>query len=195
MGSFTNGASDLLTDKRVSLRQPSDPSSSTEHASSMNPDTLKFSVTREAGTHTPSHPSPTSQPKSSRGHGNIDPSLLREATAIVDSIDPANSYESTLHLASLSGRLMKMWETASDSSSYHQDILATLENAILSLRQGDTPCVTQDHLKVFREALIDLAQPHLVSRHVVIVQSQFLAAGFAPLSFLDMPGGNTHDDD
>jgi hypothetical protein len=195
MTTYTSGAADALVPEHNSFRLASGPTpSATERISSLFQDVTEYSLTRDTSTEMPLHPSPSAEPKASRGFGKIDPSLIRDATALLDSIDPSDPYESTLHLASLSGILITMWETAVDSSPFHQDILATLENAILSLRQGETPSVSEDQVKAFREALLDLAQPLLIAQHPAIVHSQFLAAGFRPLAFMNTQDQETNAD-
>lgn len=121
-----------------------------------------------------------------QGHiEHIDPILLGNALETIDSIDVCDPYQTPLHLVSLAGSLLAMWETALDSSRFHQDILALLENAVRSARDADT--LTDEQVRAMREALIDLRQECLVRTTVDVIRSRFSSAGFAPLAFVDQP--------
>lgn len=113
----------------------------------------------------------------------VDSALLCRAIEVVDCIEPADSYNATLFLTSLSGILLSLWESCSHASMFHQDVLAILENAVRSAQTSDA--VTSDQLSAFREALTDLGQPQLVRSNVEVLRTRFLAVNFTPLSFME----------
>ncbi len=125
------------------------------------------------------------------GGGRIDPSLIQKAKDIVESIDSRDAFQTPLHVTSLAGVVMEMWESAADSSDIHQDILATLENAV-RLR-GEEAAVTNEDLSAFREALTDLTQEHLAQENADVIRSRFVRMGFGPLAFAEEDSDNTGD--
>ena len=64
--------------------------------------------------------------------GNLDKSLLERAESIIDSFNSDEVVESVINLEALRGIILGLWKSAKNSHQYHQDILSTLENAILS---------------------------------------------------------------
>ncbi len=117
--------------------------------------------------------------------GQIDAALLRKALEIVDSIVPTHEINTPLFLAALGGTVLEMWESAATSSEYHQDILATLENAVRAATVSGS--VTEQQLSAFREALTDLALTRLVRENAKVVRSEFIRQGFGPLAFMGEP--------
>ena len=149
--------------------------------------TQDFSFTKDAGTPATSSPAAPAQSRRPRAYksGLIDKTLLDRAFELLDSLDPGDAYETPLHLNSLAGTLMALWESAADCSQLHQDILAILENAVTCMRADDTLVLTESRLRVLREALNDLRQPQLAGAHVEVARSQFIREGFPPLGFAD----------
>ncbi|HLB72395.1 MAG TPA: hypothetical protein VJJ98_00095 [Sedimentisphaerales bacterium] len=105
--------------------------------------------------------------------------LLRRAIEIVDSFEGCDVIDAGVNLESLRGIVSQLWNSAVGSSRFHQDILAGLESAILSI-EAPTP----GQLSVIREALTDLGQKLLTQAHVEIIRSEFVSRGFSPLALL-----------
>ena len=112
--------------------------------------------------------------------GSLDQSLLKRAESIIDGYEPLDPLDATLNMESLQGIVLGLWESAAGSSQYHQDILAALESAVLSIESPD-----ESQLSVFREAIRDLSNNVLTEEHVEIMRQQFIARGFSPLALLD----------
>lgn len=112
--------------------------------------------------------------------GRLNETLLKRAESIIDGFDCVDPLSATINMESLQGVVFELWESAATSSEYHQDILATLESAILSI---DIPNEAQ--LSVFREAIRDLRNEVLTAEHVDIIRQQFAVNGFSPLALLD----------
>lgn len=112
--------------------------------------------------------------------GRLDETLLKRAESIIDGFDYVDPLNATVNMESLRGVVFELWESAATSSEYHQDILAALESAILSI---DIP--NEDQLSVFREAIRDLRNGVLTAEHVDIIRRQFAVNGFSPLALLD----------
>jgi hypothetical protein len=130
-----------------------------------------------------SRPAPSHATKDARGI--LDQLLLTRAVEIVDSFEGCDVIDASVNLESLRGIVSQLWNSAIGSSRLHQDILAGLESAILSI---EAP--TLEQLSVIREALIDLGQKVLTQAHVEIIRSQFVSRGFSPLAILsDMEVG------
>jgi hypothetical protein len=81
---------------------------------------------------------------------------------------------------SLQSSVLGLWETAANTSVFHQEILSILESAILSV---DAP--VKEHLLVFREAIADLEANPITQAHVDVIRTQFIKRGFNPLAILD----------
>lgn len=111
--------------------------------------------------------------------GNLDKSLLERAESIIDSFNSDDVVESVINLEALRGIILGLWKSAKNSHQYHQDILSTLENAILSKND-----FTGEDMALFREAVRDLKNKHLVEGHVKIISESFINQGFSPLAFL-----------
>lgn len=124
--------------------------------------------------------------------GQIDAGLLRKTLEFVDSIVPTDEINTPLFLAALGGTVLEMWESAATSSEYHQDILATLENAVRASTVSGS--VTEQQLSAFREALTDLAQTRLVRKNAEVVRLEFIRQGFGPLAFVDEPEEIEHEE-
>lgn len=123
--------------------------------------------------------------KSDVGKG-LNKSLLVRAKEILESFDANNLVESSVDLESLRGIVLQLWESAINSSQFHQQILAILESAILTIELPN-----QEQLSLFREAVIDLGHDLLTQAQVDIIQRQFISRGFSPLALL----GDTEDSD
>lgn len=114
--------------------------------------------------------------------GKVDAYLLTRSRELLDSIDCADPINTQLNLTALVGTLREMWETATESSEIHQDILAAFENAVcLSDRAGT---VNPSQLSAMREALADLAMDRLTPRNVEVVRARFVREGFGVLGFV-----------
>ena len=113
------------------------------------------------------------------GNGELDKSLLKRAKSIIDSFNCDDVMEATVYLESLRGIVLQLWESATTTTQFHQEILAILESAILPI---DSPNRTQ--LSVFREAIMDLGSDVLTQAHVEVIRRQFINEGFSPLALL-----------
>lgn len=121
--------------------------------------------------------------------GVLDKALLKRAESIIDGFNFDDPLSVTVNMESLQGVVLELWESATTSSQYHQDILAALESAILSI---EVP--SEDQLSVFREAIRDLGNEVLTVEHVDIIRQQFIANGFSPLALLDeVEDGDSND--
>jgi len=110
---------------------------------------------------------------------SLDKSLLARAQSIVDSLDLVDVEQATVDFESLRGIIIQLWESAVNASQFHQDILAILESAMLSV---DLPGA--NHLPHFREAIRDLCSDALTGAHVDVIRRRFINAGFSPLVLL-----------
>lgn len=124
-----------------------------------------------------SRPAPSHATKDARGI--LDQLLLTRAIEIVDSFEGCDVIDAGVNLESLRGIVSQLWNSAVGSSSFHQDILAGLESAILSI-EAPTP----GQFSAIREALTDLGQKVLTQAHVEIIRSEFVSRGFSPLALL-----------
>ena len=176
---------------------PPAPTSLTGDQFRVDTDSYDCGMTRQIGSVAEGQEAPAWTPAQRRGSGaiDIDPVRLRNATEIIESIDPEDTYHTVLHLASLSAVVMEIWESAVRSSQCHQDILAILENGVRLAQHADSFHLELRHLSAFREALSDLGQPQLVRQNVDAVRSRFLNEGFTPLGFLDTTGPEGDDSD
>jgi hypothetical protein len=113
------------------------------------------------------------------GHGELDKALLARAESIIDSFDSDDVVESMINLEALRGIVLGLWKRAKNSSYYHQDILSTLENALLSKND-----FTEEDMELFHETIQDLKNEHLVENHVKIISERFIYQDFSPLAFL-----------
>jgi len=109
----------------------------------------------------------------------LDRSLLNRAKDIIDSFNNCDVMESTIDLESLRGTVLQLWESATNGTQFHQEILATLESAILSVESPN-----ESQLSVFKEAVMDLENDILTQAHVDIIRERFVAEGFSPLALL-----------
>jgi len=111
--------------------------------------------------------------------GGLDKSLLERAKSIIGSFDPDDVMDAAVNLESLRGILLQLWESATRSTPFHQEILAILESAMLSI---ESP--SEDQLSVFREAVADLGNDALTQAHVDVIRRLFISGGFSPLVLL-----------
>lgn len=109
----------------------------------------------------------------------LDRTLLIRASEIIEGFDPDEIIDSTVNIESLRGIVLQLWETAKDATQFHQEILALLESAILSVEN-----LNQEQLSVIREATKDLQNEVLAQVHVDIMRRRFLNVGFSPLTIL-----------
>jgi hypothetical protein len=112
--------------------------------------------------------------------------LLKRALGILDGFDSQDVVETQLNMEALRGVVLELWEGAQDASQYHQDILALVEEAILS-----TDSLEPKQIAALREAMVDLENSILVQPHVDSARRQLIACGFSPLALL---GEIEHDD-
>jgi len=122
-----------------------------------------------------SAPSPIIEP----ARGTLDQGLLTRAIAIIDSFEGTDVIGTCVNVESLRGIVYQLWNSAVATTRFHQDILAALESALLSI---ETP--TSGQISILREALIDLGQKVLTQAHVEIIRSEFVSRGFSPLALL-----------
>ena len=111
--------------------------------------------------------------------GKLDRSLLNRAEDIINSFSSDDLVESEINLEALHGIILGLWRSAKNSSHYHQDILSTLENALLCKKD-----FTTEDMALFREAVKDLKNEVLIEDHVKIISGRFISQGFSPLAFL-----------
>ena len=111
--------------------------------------------------------------------GGLDKSLLGRAQVILESFDWDDAVGVAINMESLRGIILQLWESAANASQFHQDILAVLESAMLSVELPDS-----HHLSVFREAIRDLESDLLAQAHVDVIRRRFISAGFSPLALL-----------
>ncbi len=138
------------------------------------------------------HPAPRSDNEHRRenGKGKVNTNLLQRAIEIVNGLDTDDAIAYVVDLEALRGIVLELWSTAATSSTYSQELLATLEGALLSV---DLP--TPDQVSAFREALRDLRSDVITEAHVDVIRRRFIAAGFSPLGLLtDAQIGNDDDD-
>ena len=111
--------------------------------------------------------------------GKMNRGLLARAEEILDGFDIDNPVTSRVDRESLCGIVLQLWEGASKCSEFHQDILAILENGLLSTEKLQTK-----HLSLFREAIRDLQNDVLTQAHVEVIHHRFIAEGVSPLALL-----------
>jgi hypothetical protein len=111
--------------------------------------------------------------------GGLDKSLLKRAQIILESFDCDDAVSVAINIESLRGIILQLWESAANASQFHQDILAVLESAMLSVVSPSS-----HHLSVFREAIRDLNSDLLAQAHVDVIRRRFISAGFSPLALL-----------
>jgi len=109
----------------------------------------------------------------------LNKSLLERAKSIIDGFNCDDVMDATVNLESLRGIVLQLWKSATNSSQFHQDILAILESAIISVEYPN-----KDQLTVFREAVIDLGNNVLTQAHVDVIRRRFISEGFSPLALL-----------
>lgn len=174
------------------------PQSKTELGSLSTRGETDFIATGRSASMAPSSADPISppldlkaEPKERPRPKGIELALIVKAQDILDSIDPGDPLETALQLTAFAGTVMEVWESAETASAHHCDILAILENAaILASRSA---FATDDQLRAFREALVDLRQDRLVAENVEIIRGRFLHEGFPPLGYAQ--GSESDDDD
>lgn len=111
--------------------------------------------------------------------GSLDKSLLERAKDVVESLRVNDVMDTAINLDSLRGIVLQLWESATNSTQFHQEILALLESAVISIESPN-----KDQLSVFREAIIDLENDVLAQAHVDVIRRQFIKRGFSPLAVL-----------
>jgi len=119
----------------------------------------------------------------------LNKSLLKRAKDIIDSFNHHDVMEATIDLESLKGIVLQLWESATNGTQFHQEILATLESAILSVESPN-----ESQLSAFKEAVMDLGNDVLTQAHVDVIRRRFISEGFSPLALLteieDVDDGN-----
>lgn len=112
-------------------------------------------------------------------NGGLDKSLLKRARSIVENFNVSGVMDAAIDLESLRGVLLQLWQSATDSTQFHQEILTILESAAISV---ESPTPTQ--LSAFREAIIDLGRDVLAQVHIDVIRRRFISEGFSPLALL-----------
>lgn len=112
-------------------------------------------------------------------NGGLDKSLLKRAGSIVENFNVSGVMDAAIDLESLRGVLLQLWQSATDSTQFHQEILTILESAVISV---ESPTPTQ--LSAFREAIIDLGRDVLAQVHIDVIRRRFISEGFSPLALL-----------
>lgn len=112
-------------------------------------------------------------------NGRLDKHLLHRATDIIDSFDSSDRMAYEINLESLRGIVMQLWESATSSTAYHQEILAMLESAVISV-----DLLSEGQLSALREAISDLESSPLTHVHVDIIRDRFIEEDFSPLALL-----------
>jgi len=127
-----------------------------------------------------------------RDHGKVavDARLLGRAIEIVDGIDAEDVLRCAVDLEALRGLVLELWPSTSMSGPFAQEILATLESALLSV---EAP--TSEQVSAFREALQDLRSSVITEAHVNVIRRLFVSVGFSPLSSLSEIKADDKDED
>ncbi len=118
----------------------------------------------------------------------LDKALLRRAVAILESFDAHDIVTTQLNMDALRGLVLELWEGAQSATRLHRDILALIEEAVLSVTS-----LSQDQILALKEGFRDLANPILVQVHVDLIRDRLIAQGFSPLALLSEladDGGN-----
>ncbi|OHB67537.1 MAG: hypothetical protein A2Y77_12545 [Planctomycetes bacterium RBG_13_62_9] len=115
----------------------------------------------------------TSAPK------GLDKALLRRAVAILESFDSHDVVATELNMDALRGLVLELWESAQSATQLHQDILALMEGAVLSVTS-----LNEAQVLALKEGFRDLANPILVQVHVDLIRDRLIAQGFSPLALL-----------
>ncbi len=119
----------------------------------------------------------------------IDEQILRRSIDIVASIVIDKPVEMQISLESLSGLVFEMWDSIDESDTIRTDLLAFLQNAVISAdRCGQ---VTEDQLRALAETLNDLGRSQLTKADITFTRERLREVGFGSLAFL---GGATRDD-
>jgi hypothetical protein len=116
------------------------------------------------------------QPPVSKG---LDRALLRRAISILESFDVRDVVAAQLNMDALRGLVLDLWESAQSATQLHQDILALIEEAVLSVTS-----LSEAQVLVLKEGFRDLANPILVQVHVDLIRDRLSAQGFSPLALL-----------
>ena len=111
--------------------------------------------------------------------GKLDGSLLNRAKTIIDNFNSDDVIESTINIESLRGIVLQLWESAANATQFHQEILAALESAILSVETLD-----KNQLSAVREAIMDIGNDVLAQAHLDVIRGRFITEGFSPLALL-----------
>jgi hypothetical protein len=123
-----------------------------------------------------------------RSPRSLDARLLGEATDLLNSIDPSDQVTATVTLTSFGLAVVQLWDTADRVTALHRLILAALDGGILAALKSEQ--ITEQWLRVFREALSDLSMQSLSQVQVDSIQSQMIDLGKKPLAIL---GGLPYD--
>ena len=118
----------------------------------------------------------------SNGTGRLDADLLCRALEIADEPIAEDDQELLLSVATLGGILCRLWNSAPQASGLHRQILAAVENGVISLKRG-LPATT-NRMQAIRQGLMDLMQPTLTRANVDSVSSRLVDAGFSPMAFI-----------
>jgi hypothetical protein len=111
--------------------------------------------------------------------GKMDRKILARAEEILYGFDIEDPIASRVDRESFCGVVLQLWEGANECSDFHQDILAILENGVLS-----TENFQPKHLSLFMEAIKDLKNDVLTQAHVEVINHRFIAEGLSPLALL-----------
>jgi hypothetical protein len=109
----------------------------------------------------------------------LDKALLRRAVTILESFDSHDVVATQLDMDALRGLVVELWESAQSATQLHQDILALIEEAVLSVTS-----LSQAQILALKEGFRDLANPILVQVHVDLIRDRLIAQGFSPLALL-----------
>ncbi len=123
------------------------------------------------------------RPHDRRDHEQLDRSLLKRARELVATIDNTDIADLPVVLESLDATVTQLWLKAVDASGQHQQVLAALEHAARSAFRAGT--VTDGQLSAFREAIIVLGLPTVVSAQAAEVRAAFVTEGFGPMDIMD----------
>lgn len=109
----------------------------------------------------------------------LDRTLLKRAVTILGSFDSEDIVAVQLDMDALRGLVLELWESAESATQDHQDILALIEEAVLSVDS-----LTEDQVSVLREGFRDLEKPVLGPVHVDVIRGRLIRQGFSPLALL-----------
>lgn len=109
----------------------------------------------------------------------LDSRLLGRAREILEGIDLESPEEIVLCLPAMRGIAVELWRSAIKASREHQDLLALVENALISW-----DCLDEKRAKSLLGCFRDLSAPLVTEAHLDVARSLLVRCGWNPLGFL-----------